>query len=113
MSQVIPLRLKISNAFLIKGEKLALVDTGSPKDTSGLVGAITKAGIDIKGLSLIVHTHAHSDHCGSTAYLRQTTGGPCRHPPGRLAGPFGGEKRAHHPCHSDRQAPYALHARPL
>ena len=32
MSQVIPLRLKMSNAFLIKGAKLALVDTGSPEN---------------------------------------------------------------------------------
>jgi glyoxylase-like metal-dependent hydrolase (beta-lactamase superfamily II) len=64
----------MSNAFLIKGKKLALVDTGSPKETSALVEAIGKAGVSIQDLSLIVHTHAHFDHCGSIAHLQQTTG---------------------------------------
>lgn len=73
MSEVVSLRLKMSNAFLVKGKKLALVDTGSPKDAAGLVSAIAKAGVDIKDLSLIVHTHAHFDHCGCTAHLQQTT----------------------------------------
>jgi len=71
---VIPLRLKLSNAFLIKGKRLALVDTGSPKDLSGLVTAVGKAGVSIQDLSVIVHTHAHFDHCGCTARLQQTTG---------------------------------------
>jgi glyoxylase-like metal-dependent hydrolase (beta-lactamase superfamily II) len=74
MSKVIPLRLKISNAFLITGKKLALVDTGSPKDTSALLGGIRKAGVNVQDLSLIIHTHAHFDHCGCTADLQRTTG---------------------------------------
>lgn len=74
MSQVIPLRLKMSNAFLVTGKKLALVDTGSPKETPALLGAIDKAGVNVGNLSLIIHTHAHFDHCGCTADLQRRTG---------------------------------------
>ena len=74
MTQVIQIRLKISNAFLILGKKLVLVDTGSPGETSTILNAINKAGLDIKNLSLILHTHAHFDHCGCTAELQKKSG---------------------------------------
>lgn len=64
----------MSNAFLITGKKLALIDTGSPKETPALLGAIGKAGVNVQDLSLIIHTHAHFDHCGCTADLQRTTG---------------------------------------
>ncbi len=74
MTQVIQIRLKISNAFLILGEKLVLVDTGSSGETSTILNAINQAGLDIKDLSLILHTHAHFDHCGCTADLQEKSG---------------------------------------
>jgi hydroxyacylglutathione hydrolase len=73
MAQVIPLRLKISNAFLVKGQTLALVDTGSRNETKAILSTITKAGLDAKDLSLILHTHAHMDHCGCSADLKKAT----------------------------------------
>lgn len=74
MTQVVQIRLKMSNAFLILGEELVLVDTGSRKETSAILSAIDKAGLNIIDLSLIIHTHAHFDHCGSTADLQQKSG---------------------------------------
>lgn len=74
MSQVIPLRLKMSNAFLIKGEKLAIIDTGSPNEMPAIVSAIENMGAKIQDLSLIIHTHAHFDHCGCTVDLKNETG---------------------------------------
>ncbi|RLB89731.1 MAG: hypothetical protein DRH26_10990, partial [Deltaproteobacteria bacterium] len=74
MTQVVQIRLKMSNAFLILGEELVLVDTGSRKETSAILSAIDKAGLNILDLSLIIHTHAHFDHCGSTADLQQKSG---------------------------------------
>ena len=71
MSQVIPLHMKIVNVFLIKGEKSILVDTGSPKDTLLLPKAIKDAGVNLQDISLIIHTHAHFDHCGCTADLKE------------------------------------------
>ena len=74
MTEIIQIHLKISNAFLILGKKLVLVDTGSSGETSTILSAINKAGQDIKDLSLILHTHAHFDHCGCTADLQKKSG---------------------------------------
>jgi hydroxyacylglutathione hydrolase len=74
MAQVIPLRLKISNAFVIKSQRLALVDTGSPNETTAILRAISKTGLNVQDLSLILHTHAHMDHCGCSADLKSATG---------------------------------------
>ncbi len=74
MTQIIQLHLKLSNAFLLLGKKLVLVDTGTCNETPAIIRAFQKAGLNIKDLSLIVHTHAHFDHCGSTADLQQKSG---------------------------------------
>ena len=74
MTIIIQINLKLSNAFLLIGEKLVLVDTGTRNETSAIIRAFDKASLNIEDLSLIVHTHAHFDHCGSTADLQQKSG---------------------------------------
>jgi hydroxyacylglutathione hydrolase len=74
MTQIIQLNLKLSNAFLLLGKKMVLVDTGTRNETSTILKAFQKAGLNLQDLSLIVHTHAHFDHCGSTADLQQKSG---------------------------------------
>jgi hydroxyacylglutathione hydrolase len=71
MTQVIQIRLRWSNAFLILGKKMALVDTGCPEDEKTILKAIADAGRQISDLTLILHTHIHIDHCGCTAALKQ------------------------------------------
>ena len=71
MSRVIQIRLRWSNAFLILGEKMVLVDTGCPEDEKTILKSIADAGKQIADLSLILHTHIHMDHCGCTAGLKQ------------------------------------------
>src|SRR6059036_706469 len=67
----IQIRLGISNVFLLKGSKPILVDTGMPKEPKRIVAALEKHGVKLSDLSLILHTHAHWDHCGSTWQLKQ------------------------------------------
>jgi len=74
MTHIIQIHLKLSNAFLLLGKKLVLVDTGTRNETSAIISAFDKAGLNIQDLSLIVHTHAHFDHCGSTADLQKKSG---------------------------------------
>lgn len=76
MAQIFQLRLKISNAFLIIDDNPILIDTGSPNETDRLLGLIKKTGVDIQDLALIVHTHAHIDHCGCTADIERLSGAP-------------------------------------
>ncbi len=46
-----------------------LVDTGSPGEGKKIIRELRKLGVELSDLSLILHTHGHSDHCGSTAEL--------------------------------------------
>jgi hydroxyacylglutathione hydrolase len=73
---VITIRLSICNVFLIRGERPILVDTGRPKDFPVIVKALRGHGVELTDLALILHTHGHWDHCGSTAKLREQTPAP-------------------------------------
>ncbi|HLJ92157.1 MAG TPA: MBL fold metallo-hydrolase [Gemmataceae bacterium] len=73
---IVPIRLSISNAFLIKGARPVLIDTGCPGDHATLVQALAKEGVAIRDLALILHTHGHRDHAGGTHQLKQQTAAP-------------------------------------
>jgi glyoxylase-like metal-dependent hydrolase (beta-lactamase superfamily II) len=70
------LRLSFSNAYLVTGRKTILVDTGMPGEEHAILRAAVKAGIHPSNITLIVHTHAHVDHAGSSAALAGTHGIP-------------------------------------
>lgn len=76
MATVVQIRLSLSNSFLIVGERPILVDTGSPKDGDKLLKNLVKHGVQGRDLALILHTHGHSDHCGSTKHLKEATSAP-------------------------------------
>ncbi|MCY2990542.1 MAG: MBL fold metallo-hydrolase [Planctomycetota bacterium] len=76
MTNVIPIRLSLSNSFLVLGERPILVDTGSPKDGDRLLNGLAHHGVRGHDLALILHTHGHSDHCGSTQQLKESTSAP-------------------------------------
>ena len=71
MTVIHRIKLKISNCYLIEGEGKILVDTGSPGEGRTIVRALKNHGVELSDLSLILHTHGHSDHCGSTRELIQ------------------------------------------
>ena len=73
---IIQLRLGISNAFVIKGSRSVLVDVGSHGTTRSLLQALRREGIDINDISLVLHTHGHSDHCAATWDSKQTIAAP-------------------------------------
>lgn len=76
MTQVTKIRLSLSNAYLVHGERAILVDSGSPGESQAIRKALAQAGVDVSSLSLLLHTHGHSDHAGSTAELRRLSGAP-------------------------------------
>lgn len=79
-----PLIIKISilpfglvNCHLILSEKgCMLVDTGLPGSEAKIERALKKHGRTYHDIRLIVVTHAHVDHAGSAARLRELTGAP-------------------------------------
>ena len=68
--EIIKLKLALSNAYLVRGRKTILVDTGSPREGLKILRALARLGIEPKEFSLILHTHAHFDHAGSTLQLK-------------------------------------------
>lgn len=71
MSQVIDAKIDgNSHVFFVKGDRTAIVDTGGPGNERKLLKALKSAGIPREQVSIIVITHAHWDHCGSTSALK-------------------------------------------
>ncbi|MBE8538683.1 MBL fold metallo-hydrolase [Geoglobus acetivorans] len=60
-----------ANAYLIKDEKIALVDPGG--DSAFIINAVSSK-IDIKSLDYIILTHTHFDHASATADLKKVSG---------------------------------------
>jgi len=75
-SLVIPIPLGHVNAFLIRGIRPMLVDTGFPGSAPKILAALHREGYKPWELALIVITHAHLDHTGSAAALAGATGAP-------------------------------------
>ena len=75
IQEIIPIKLGFVKAFLLKGEnKLILVDTGTPGSENKIVKKIKNLGFNPSQISLILLTHAHTDHCGSVNELKRITG---------------------------------------
>jgi glyoxylase-like metal-dependent hydrolase (beta-lactamase superfamily II) len=69
------LNLGICNCFLLHGTfGYAIVDTGLAKHGDTILKAIADEGLAPKEIKYILLTHAHKDHAGSAAQLRNATG---------------------------------------
>lgn len=72
---VLPFRMV--NCFLLLGkEGCILVDTGLPGSEYKIGRALGKHGLVFRDIKLIVITHAHIDHAGSAARMRELSGAP-------------------------------------
>jgi len=62
------------NAYLLVGDKLALVDTGMAGQAGKVLGYVARLGRQPPDLTQIFLTHYHLDHAGSLAALKAATG---------------------------------------
>ena len=69
--EIIQIKLAFSNAYLVRDRKSILVDTGAPNEADKILTAVQRAGVEPSDISLILHTHGHIDHAGSTAELKR------------------------------------------
>lgn len=74
--KIYTIRLSLSNAFLVIGERPVLVDAGSPGEADKITRAMARHGVEPSDLSLILLTHAHADHAGAAKELRERSGAP-------------------------------------
>lgn len=74
--RVVRIKLPVSNAYLLVGERAVLVDAGAPGQADRILAAVRRAEVDPNDIALLIHTHGHIDHAGSTAELRRRIGMP-------------------------------------
>jgi glyoxylase-like metal-dependent hydrolase (beta-lactamase superfamily II) len=75
-NKVQPIHLGHVNSYLIRTETgYILVDSGMPNSNQNLVEAFQENGVNPQDVHLIILTHGHLDHVGSTAFLQEITGG--------------------------------------
>jgi hydroxyacylglutathione hydrolase len=74
MQEVILIPLGMVSAFLIRGEKVILVDTGVPSTTHRIRRVMDAHSIKPQDVSLILLTHGHADHAGGAGAVRELTG---------------------------------------
>lgn len=71
------LPLKIVNAHLVIGREGCLViDAGLPGSAPRVEKVLSKQGLSFKDIRAIVITHAHLDHAGGAAGLREKSRAP-------------------------------------
>lgn len=65
---------RIAQAILVEGPPLTLIDTGAAGSVPRIAREVRRAGRRLEDIEQIVITHAHADHIGSAAELRELTG---------------------------------------
>ncbi len=76
---------RISNVYLILGERIVLVDTGSPNDLQAISAALRSLGKSLADIDLLVPTHAHIEHMGNARKIKRLTGARIVLPAQRIA----------------------------
>jgi glyoxylase-like metal-dependent hydrolase (beta-lactamase superfamily II) len=79
--QVVPglwqVKISFVHSFIFdSGEGLTLIDTGIPGSAPIIQNAVAHLGKRMSDVRRIIVTHCHSDHSGSVAELKRTTGAP-------------------------------------
>jgi len=75
-NRVKPVNIGHVNIYFVETDRgHIIVDTGMPNSNKKLDTAFKEFGMDPKSVQLIILTHGHMDHIGSTAYVQQITGG--------------------------------------
>src|SRR3954451_16531727 len=64
------------NAWLLRGDPLALIDTGPYEDEAleALEAGLARERLRVEDLELVLATHHHLDHSGLTATIAQRSG---------------------------------------
>ncbi len=63
-----------ANHFVYRAQQPILIDTGYLADFSTTKALITRLGVDLSGVQLIVNTHSHCDHIGGNRIIQELSG---------------------------------------
>lgn len=62
---------KIFGSYLVKGEKIAVIESGPPNSTENLASKIQSLGINLERVSYVFGSHIHLDHAGGFGHLAE------------------------------------------
>jgi hydroxyacylglutathione hydrolase len=68
--------LNTAKSFLLVGERVVVVDCGTPGGERRIERALRGVGRSMADVSLILVTHGHPDHAGGAAAFRRLSGAP-------------------------------------
>jgi hydroxyacylglutathione hydrolase len=72
-AEIYKLSLGICNCYLVKEDGLIMVDAGPPNQVSKLRMELQTLSIKPEDISLLLLTHGHNDHVGSTSAVKALT----------------------------------------
>jgi len=73
--RVYRLGAELVNWYIVEdGGKLTVIDAGNPNQYDQLPAAVLGLGLTMDDIEAIVLTHAHGDHLGSSAKIKETSG---------------------------------------
>ena len=73
--EIIRIKGKISNIYLLNDDKTAIIDTGSPNDLPLIISCITeKLKRSAHDVDFIIPTHSHLEHMGNSGQIKKITG---------------------------------------
>src|SRR5271170_6384478 len=58
-------------AYIVLGERAVVVDTGSAGEEERILRGLRRFNVEPERVTLLLHTHGHTDHAGSTRALRE------------------------------------------
>lgn len=67
---IYPIRLRISMAYVLVGDRAVLVDTGCAGEEESILRGLRRFNLAPESIALLLHTHGHTDHAGSTRALK-------------------------------------------
>ena len=72
--KIVPIRMGVDTIYAVRGEGAILIDGGDPHKLQNFKQGIEKASIKAEEIKLIIQTHGHWDHIGSTKDVKDITG---------------------------------------
>lgn len=69
-----PIRMKFDTIYVVKGSGVVVVDGGDPDRIASFQKGLKFAGVSPQEIRLILLTHGHWDHIGSTQAIHELTG---------------------------------------
>ena len=71
--RIYPIYLGVDHCYLVQGERIIMIDGGTPKQAKNFIRALNRLSIRPEDIELIVLTHGHWDHIGSAKDIKEIT----------------------------------------